>query len=133
MEQQVAPAWSPDGKRVAFSADRNGQFDIFEVELATGKVTNVTNDEIYDGGPIYSPDGKSIVFSSVVQRGTHLFRVDLADPTKRYQLTSGETNDRDPVFSPDGQRVYYTQDRDGIENIVGSRSKPATSASTPTW
>ena len=107
------------GKRVAFSADRNGQFDISEVELATGKGSNVTNDEIYDGRPTYSPAGKSIVFSSVVQSGTHLFRVDLADPSKRYQLTSGETNDRDPVFSPDGKRVYYTQDRGGIENVVG--------------
>jgi hypothetical protein len=60
-----------------------------------------------------------MVFSSVLGERTHLFRVELATPTKRYQLTSGDTNDRDAVYSPDGLRVYYTRDKDGIENIVG--------------
>ena len=119
VEQQIGPAWSPDGKRVAFSADRNGQFDIFEVDLESGKVTNVTNDEAYDGGPTYSPDGKSIVFSSVSADRTHLYRVDLADPTKRYAVTTGDSNDRDPVFSTNGSRLYYTRDLAGVENIVG--------------
>lgn len=119
VEQQVGLAWSPDGKKIAFSANRNGQFDIFELDVESGQVTNVTNDAIYDGGPTYSPDGKSIVFSSVLGEYTHLFRVDLADPSKRFQLTTGETNDRDPVYSPDGSHIYYTRDVAGIENIVG--------------
>ncbi len=119
VEQQIGLAWSPDGRHIAFSANRNGQFDIFEVEVESGRITNVTNDPVYDGGPTYSPDGKSMIFSSVIGERTHLFRVDLADPAKRYELTSGDTNDRDAVYSPDGKHVYYTRDQGGIENIVG--------------
>jgi Tol biopolymer transport system component len=55
---QIGLAWSPDGKHIAFSANRNGQFDIFEVDVASGEITNVTNDAIYDGAPTYSPDGR---------------------------------------------------------------------------
>lgn len=118
VEQQLAPSWSPDGKRIAFYGWKGGQFDIFTFDLESRTVTQITNDPIYDGGPVFSPDGKSIVYVSVVGEGYgKLFRTDLANPGQRFQLTTGDSNDNDPIYSPDGQRIYFTSDRDGAQNI----------------
>ena len=56
VEQQMNPAWSPDGRTVAFSANRAGRFDIYTVDLETREVKNVTDDEPFDGSPVFSRD-----------------------------------------------------------------------------
>ncbi len=117
IEQQGGPAFSPDGKTLAFSGWRNGQFDIFFLDLATKTITNFTRDEVYDGAPTFSPDGRSLVFVSTVGSGRKIFRTDLDKPGVRYPVTTGESNENDPVYSPDGKRLYFTSDRRGADNI----------------
>ncbi len=118
LEQQSAPAFSPDGRTVAFSAWRGGNFDIFALDIESRTITNLTNDELFDGGPVFSPDGRSVVFVSAIGNGyAKLFRTDLDRPGSRFALTTGESNENDPVFSPDGKRVYFTSDRTGPDNI----------------
>lgn len=118
IEQQQGPAWSADGRKVAFSGFRNGQFDVFELDLTSREIVNLTNDDVFDGAPVYSPDGGSIIFVSAVGDGyDKLFRVERARPGERFRVTSGQSNENDPVYSPDGKRVYFTSDRDGAENI----------------
>ncbi len=120
VDQHLSPAFSPDGRTVAFQAVAGGQFDVYLVDLETGALTNLTNDEVYDGAPVYSPDGSYLVIVSEVEEGAKLFRVPLDDPSRRFQLTYGESNENDPVFSPTGRRLYFTSDRgDGIENVWG--------------
>ncbi len=120
VEQQHAPAWSPDGKRLAFSANRNGRFDIFLYELESGTLTNVTDDELYDGAPVFAPDGSSIVYSATIgEEMAQLFRVDLATPERRTRLTAGEWSDKDAIFGSDGSWLYFTSDRSGTDNIWG--------------
>lgn len=120
VEQQHGPAFSPDGDRVAFAANQNGRFDIFVIDLASGAITNLTNDEAYDGAPTYSPDGASLVYSTTVgEDHAQLVQLDLADPTKRAWLTRGEWNDKDAVFSADGAWIYFSSDRTGADNIWG--------------
>ena len=46
-----------------------------------------------------------------------VFRIDLASPGSRYEVTTGESNENDPTYSPDGKRLYFTSDRSGPENI----------------
>ncbi len=117
VEQQLSPAFSPDGTKVAFSAWKDGRFDVFAYDLETGELTNVTDDDLYDGAPVYSPDGKSMVYSAVVGGYQKLFRVDLADPSSRVQLSFGDSHERDAAFSPDGKDLFFTSDRTGAENI----------------
>jgi WD40 repeat protein len=119
IEQQQAPSFSPDGKKVAFSGNKDGRFDIFVLDLDKDAITRLTDDEIFDGAPAFSPDGKSMVMISVVGAAAHgkIFRMDLDKPGVRIPLTTGDTNENDPVYSQDGKRIYYTSDRGGRENI----------------
>jgi Tol biopolymer transport system component len=55
-----SPAFSPDGSRVAFSGLRDAVGDIFVVDLATGTITNATNDVFADYGPSFAPNGRSL-------------------------------------------------------------------------
>jgi Tol biopolymer transport system component len=125
VEQQLAPAWSPDGRTIAFSGNKNGKFDIFLLDVESGTYRNFTDDNLFDGAPAFSPDGKSLTFVTVVGNGFgKLFRVDLgsgqpAQPVQRIPITTGESNDNDPTYSPDGKRLYFTSDRDGRDNIYG--------------
>ena len=92
-----SPAFSPDGKRIAVAGLQNGVTDIFEVDIETGQIRNLTKDLIADFSPAYSPDGKSIVYSSRVSSNDKLFQMDLATGQKR-QLTFGTHDDTSPKF-----------------------------------
>ena len=120
VEQQHGPTFSPDGRKVAFSGNLAGRFDIFEMDLDSGEIVNLTNDEDYDGAPAYSPDGTSVVYSTVIgDNYAQLWRLDRADPTQRQQLTRGAWSDKDVVFGADGSWIYFTSDRSGTDNIWG--------------
>jgi hypothetical protein len=92
VDEPESPAFSPDGRRVAFSGMRDAVADIFVVDLATKAITNITKDEFGDYGPTYSPDGSFIVYMARVSGNEKLFRVDLATG-KKTQLTFGTHDD----------------------------------------
>jgi hypothetical protein len=120
IDQQLTPAWHPDGRRIAFQGNQAGRFDIFIADVETGEIENLTDDAVYDAAPTFSPDGESLVISSVLGEGfSKLFRVDLDNPRERFQITTGEWSDKDAAFSPTGRRLYFSSDRDGADNIFG--------------
>jgi len=58
-----SPGWSPDGKRIAFSWGKSGNFDIWTIPATGGEPTQITDDPRWERWPIWSSDGKSIVFA----------------------------------------------------------------------
>ncbi|MEK6371479.1 MAG: BamA/TamA family outer membrane protein [Acidobacteriota bacterium] len=111
LEQELNPTYSPDGKWIAFTAFRGSQPDIFVYELANGGVQNLTNDRFFDAAPVFSPDGKWLIYSSIVNGYAKLFRLNMAKPSERYQMTSGDWNDIDAYYSPDGKRLFFASDK----------------------
>src|SRR4051812_17784343 len=92
VDMPESPAISPDGRTVAFSAMRNAVADIYTLDVQTGDVKNITNDQFGDYGPTWSTDGKSLVYLARVSGNDKLFRVDL-DGGKKTQLTFGTHDD----------------------------------------
>jgi Tol biopolymer transport system component len=117
VEQQLSPAYSPDGRRIAFSAIQGNQSDIFIYDLDGGVLTNVTGDSFYDASPVFAPDGASLIYSSVGEEHAKLYRLNLSNTKERYQLTTGEWNDIDAWFSPDGKRLFFASDKQTGRNI----------------
>ncbi len=111
VEQQLNPAFSPDGKTIAFHAFSGNKADIWLYDLASGELSNVTNDDFFDASPTFSSDGKWLLYSSVADGYAKLFRIELANPKNRFQVTNGLWNDIDAVYSPDGKRIFFASDR----------------------
>jgi TolB protein len=98
--------WSPNGKQLIFTGQRNIVFDIWSIDIATKKETPITSTPTLDDGPEYSPDGKYIYFNSVRTGTMKLWRMK-ADGSDQEQVTFDEYNDWFPHFSPDGKWIVY--------------------------
>jgi hypothetical protein len=92
VDMAESPDISPDGRVVAFAGLRNAIGDIFTIDVESGEVKNITNDQFGDYGPTWAPDGKSIIYLARVSGNDKLFRVDLATG-KKTQLTFGTHDD----------------------------------------
>ncbi len=119
ISQCASPTFSPDGKRVAFEGNRDGVVDLFEVELESREVRNLTQDAFFDANPWYAADGSSLLYNRRIGEHWKIFSVDLSDPARKTQLTFGTTSDIQPAYSRDGQRIYFSSDRSpyGVFNI----------------
>ena len=98
--------WSPDGKYLAYCAERDGQYDIYTISVNGGPETQLTNEPGLDDGPEYSPDGKNIWFNSTRTGLMQVWRmeVDGSNPT---HMVKEEANCWFPHVSPDGNWVVY--------------------------
>lgn len=119
VEQQRSPAFSPDARKVAFSGNKGGINDIYLIDLDTLEVQNVTQDEGFDAAPTFSPDGRWLTYTTILGERAQILKLDLQNPSERFQLTSGDFDNKEPEYSPDGKRLYFTSDRSGADNIYG--------------
>lgn len=107
----VAPAWSPDGSWIAFQNIEKTKFDIRAVEVASGRMTWLTDDLFRDVRPVWSRDGSEVFFSSPRGGGMNLWRIAVgSDGTPEgppRQITTGAGQDLHPAVSPDGSRLAF--------------------------
>ncbi len=98
--------WSLDRKTMLFTGERKGQFNIYSIDVKTGKETQLTRQKTLDDGPEFSPDGKYIFFNSVRTGKMKLWKMD-ADGKNQTQLTFDEYNDCFPHVSPDKKWIVF--------------------------
>ncbi len=98
--------WSPDGKRLAYCAERGGQYDIYSISVKGGSETQLTNLPGLDDGPEYSPDGKYIWFNSTRTGLMQVWRME-ANGSNPIHMVKENANCWFPHVSPDGDWVAY--------------------------
>jgi TolB protein len=105
--------WSPNGKTLAFVAQRNGsdQFDIYSMPVSGGPEKRLTANIHHDDGPDYSPDGKWIYINSSRSGKESLWRLPAsgagADDKDARMVVSDDLEDWFPHISPDGKKMVY--------------------------
>ena len=110
------PAWSPDGKRIAYVSNRAGNRDIWIMNADGTHRQNVTRTAADEWTPAWSPDGASIAFASNRDGNWELY-VAKADGTSPQRITWSPAADYAPSWSPDGKRIAFVSERDGNPEI----------------
>jgi len=98
--------WSPDGKTLAYCAERNGNFDIYTISVGGGNERRLTNTEGLDDGPDYTPDGRYIYFNSYRTGHMQIWRMQ-ADGSNPEQMTFDENSNWFAHPSPDNKWLVY--------------------------
>jgi Tol biopolymer transport system component len=101
----------PTGPRKKYKWDFDETYEIFEKDLATGEMKQLTNAPGYDAECAYSPDGTRIVFTSCRDGNPEIYTMG-ADGSDPKRITEAEGYDGGPFFSPDGKSIIFRGDRD---------------------
>jgi Tol biopolymer transport system component len=113
------PRWSPDGRHLAFVSDRDGNREVYVMDVALAlssdaapedALTNVSQHKAPDWQPAWSPDGSRLAFASHRDDNWELYLVD-ADGSNLVRLTLHAENDFAPSWSPDGHRLVFASRR----------------------
>ena len=104
---QIQPTWAPDGRFIAYSSDRSGNFDIWVQPVAGGDAVQITRDPAHDWQPNWSPDGSQIVFRSE-RDGGGLYLVPPLGGYERKLTSFGYS----PRWSPDATRIVFAGSKD---------------------
>ncbi len=109
--QEFYPAWSPDGSKIAFATDRDGDPEIYVMNADGSAQTNLTNYSGIDGNPAWSPDGTKIAFFTRRSGFDNDIATMNADGTGAMELTTNPDNDIDAAWAPDGTTIAFVSRR----------------------
>ena len=111
--------WSPDGRTLAYCAQRNGNFDLYAIAFEGGEEKRLTSSPGYDDGPDYSPDGKWIYFNSDRSGSWDIWRIPAGgageNDARAERITSDDMEDWFPHPSPDGKWIVLVSFQKGTK------------------
>jgi TolB protein len=114
-----APAFSPDGRKLALTlSTRDGNLDIYTLDLATQALVRITDDPGIDTEPQWSKDGQSLYFTSDRAGGPQIYRIGVQPGDKPRRLTFQGTYNARPRISPDESQLAFVTQEDGQYHIA---------------
>jgi TolB protein len=112
----MSPAWSPDGRKLAYVSFERGNSSIVLQDIATGARETVASFKGINGAPSFSPDGRRLAMALSKSGNPEIYVMDLGSRALT-QLTNQFGIDTEPTWSADGSRIYFTSDRGGRPQI----------------
>jgi len=112
----VSPAWSPDGRKLAYVSFERGNSSIVVQDVATGAREVIAAFKGINGAPSFSPDGRKLAMALSKSGNPEIYVMDLASRALT-QVTNQFGIDTEPVWSADGNTLYFTSDRSGKPQI----------------
>lgn len=111
------PAWSPDGKQIAFVRDNSRDTSTVLLDLASGRERVLIDSPAIDLDPCFSPDGKIVYYSSAEAGDLDLWQIELATGTKK-RLTTERGQEMMPQPFPDNSGVFYLAKVSGSSDTI---------------
>ena len=135
----LAPRWSPDGRRLVFHSARDGNDEIYIVDADGTNLTRLTNDAASDRYPAFSPDGTKITWERISSGRSDLWSMN-PDGSRKAQITNDAEADARPDWSPGRERLVLVRDSelktynpDGTDPVVLTNTGGAAGNSIPHW
>jgi len=112
----ISPAWSPDGRELAYVSFEDRKAKIYVQDVYSGKRRTVASFKGTNSAPNWSPDGSQLVATLSKEGGSQLFVMDRHGDNVR-RLTSSSAIDTEAQWSADGKSIFFVSDRGGGPQI----------------
>lgn len=112
----MSPAWSPDGRRLAYVSFENRQTAIYVQELTTGRRERVAAYAGTNDAPAFSPDGRQLAMSLSKDGNPEIYVLNLLT-RQLTRITDHFAIDTEPSWAPDGSHLVFTSDRGGQPQV----------------
>ncbi|SFM73144.1 Tol-Pal system beta propeller repeat protein TolB [Marinobacter pelagius] len=123
-EPILSPAWSPDGKRLAYVSFETGKPAIYIHELSSGQRTKVADFKGLNSAPAWSEDGRSLLMTLSKDGNAEIYRMELAS-RQLTKLTNHWAIDTEATYDHSGDGIFFTSDRSGGPQIYHMKSPGA--------
>jgi TolB protein len=112
-ESLLSPAWSPDGRKLAYVSFESGNSAVYLQDIGTGaRQLIASHPKGINSAPHFSPDGSKLAVTLSYIGNPEIFLIDIAS-RKETRVTNNFAIDTEPTFTPDGQSLIFTSDRSG--------------------
>jgi TolB protein len=112
----ILPAWSPDGRQLAYTSYRQPPPGVFVSSIFEMKNTRITPGGSQAFAPSWSPDGKRVAYAANTGGNMEIY-VAGADGSGSRKITSSSASETAPCWSPTGNEIAFTSDRGGTPQI----------------
>ena len=111
-EPIISPAWSPDGRELAYVSFETQKAVVWLQDVTSGQRRAVANFRGSNSAPAWSPDGSTLAVTLTREGLSQLYLLPREGGTPR-RITHSSAIDTEPVFTPDGKQIYFVSDRGG--------------------
>ncbi len=112
----MSPAWSADGRQIAYVTFENKAAEIYLQDVASGSRRKVASFPGVNGAPSWSPDGRRLALTLSQDGNPEIYIMEVASRALK-RLTTNPAIDTEPAWAPDGKSLVFTSDRGGSPQL----------------